>query len=157
MNQTITVDVRFLLGLLGSSFLAIGVFVPIVRLPIIGTVNYFRNGEGDGVIVLILAVVSLILVTKRMYRWLWLTSAASIGVLGFTLVNLISKISEVKEEMNKQMAELGDNPFRGLAEGLADAAMGTVQIEWGWVVLASGVALVMLCAGMKDKAGDVSE
>ena len=35
--------------------------------------------------------------------------------------------------------------------------MGTVQIEWGWVLLASGVALVMLCAGMKDKAGDVSE
>jgi hypothetical protein len=61
-----------ILGLAGSVALFIGVFTPIVSLPVVGNMNYFQNGRGDGVIVLVLAVVSLILVLIKRYRWLWL-------------------------------------------------------------------------------------
>ena len=46
---------RQLLGILGSATLFIGVFMPIVRLPIVGEMNYFANGRGDGVLILVLA------------------------------------------------------------------------------------------------------
>ena len=55
-------NTKKMLGLIGSITLFIGVFAPIVSIPLIGNANYFRNGQGDGTIVLILAVVSLILV-----------------------------------------------------------------------------------------------
>ena len=40
-------------GILGSILLFIGVFAPIISVPIVGNVNYFQNGKGDGVIVTI--------------------------------------------------------------------------------------------------------
>jgi hypothetical protein len=61
---------RQLLGILGSAILFIGVFMPIVKLPAVGEINYFHNGRGDGVIVL-LAVISFVLVLIRWYRQLW--------------------------------------------------------------------------------------
>ena len=47
------------LGLAGSVVLFIGVFIPIVTLPIVGSMNYFHNGQGDGVLVLFLALIPL--------------------------------------------------------------------------------------------------
>ena len=50
---------------MASIILFVGVFTPIVSFPIIGYMNYLQNGRGDGVIVLILAVISLVLVWAR--------------------------------------------------------------------------------------------
>jgi hypothetical protein len=71
------------LGISGSALLFIGVFLA-VKLPIMGEMNYFANGRGDGVLVLLLAVTSLALVLLRWYCELWITalgSAASEGSL----------------------------------------------------------------------------
>jgi len=46
---------RQLVGLAGTILLAVGVFLPLVSMPLIGSLTYFNNGRGDGVIVLILA------------------------------------------------------------------------------------------------------
>ncbi len=82
---------RRLLGILGSAILFIGVFMPIVKVPIVGDINYFQNGRGDGVIVLALAVISLALVLLRWYRELWITALGSAvidsGVLQTSLYN----------------------------------------------------------------------
>jgi hypothetical protein len=40
---------RRLLGILGSTLLFVGVFMPIVKLPIVGDMNYFANGKWDGI------------------------------------------------------------------------------------------------------------
>jgi hypothetical protein len=48
--------IRQLLGILGSTLLFLGVFLPIVKLPVVGDLNYFANGRGDGVLVLGLAL-----------------------------------------------------------------------------------------------------
>jgi hypothetical protein len=60
-------NTKQLLGLIGSIVLFIGVFTPIVSVPIMGNMNYFQNGKGDGTIVLVLAVISLILVLAKKY------------------------------------------------------------------------------------------
>ena len=149
MKQTISVDVRFLLGLLGSILLAVGVFLPIVRFPILGSVNYLRTGDGEGAVVLVLAALSVLAVTKRVYRCLWLLSVTAFGALGLTSMSFRSWLSDIKDPLNTtEMAELG--PFRGLAEGLNNIAINMIQIEWGWVVLVSGAVLLMVCAGMKE-------
>lgn len=57
-----------ILGIAAAAVLFLGVFAPIVRLPMVGSFNYFRNGEGDGIIVLLLAIVSLALALRRRYE-----------------------------------------------------------------------------------------
>ena len=133
---------RQIVGLVGAAVLAIGVFMPLLSGPLGMSVNYFSNGKGDGILVLAMAGCSAALVLARQFRLLWATGAVSLAVLAFTFNRVRSGMSEVKAQMDR---DLQGNPFRGLA----DAAMESVQMQWGWAVLAIGAALILGCAAMK--------
>lgn len=132
------------LGLIGSAMLFVGVFTPLVNLPIVGSMNYFMNGEGDGNIVLILAVISFLLVLTKKYEGLWLTGFASLGVMLFTFFNFQSIMTNAKTEMQAQLA---GNPFAGIG----DLVMQSVQLQWGWAILIIGAILVICAAAIKEE------
>lgn len=136
-------DTRKVIGLIGSAILFIGIFAPIMSVPIVGNINYFQNGEGDGVIILILAIISLILVLGEKYRGLWFTGIVALGVMLFTFVHFQSTMSQAKADID---SKLTDNPFRGLA----DMAVHSVQLQWGWALLIVGAVLLIASAAMKD-------
>lgn len=133
---------RQMIGLLGAAVLAIGVFMPLLSGPFGMNVNYFSNGRGDGVVVLAMAICSVALVLTRRYRLLWATGGVSLLMVAVTFYRVQSGFNKVKTMMDR---DLGGNPFRGLA----DLAVQSIQMQWGWAVLAIGVALILACAGMK--------
>ena len=133
-----------LLGLIGSAVLFVGVFAPIVSIPIMGNMNYFQNGKGDGVIVLVLAVISLILILLKKFKGLWFTGLGSMGVMVFTFINFQINLTNTRTQME---TELVGNPFRGIA----DMAMQSVQIQWGWALLIIGAVLLITSAAIKEK------
>jgi len=135
---------RQLLGIAGSAILFVGVFAPIVSVPFAGGLNYFQNGRGDGTIILLLAVASLVLTLLKKYKGLWLTGLGSAAVLLFTFVMFQVRVSEMQSEMNRQLV---GNPFAGLAKSMA----GAVQLQWGWALLVVGAVLLICCAAMRDK------
>lgn len=137
-------NTKHILGLIGSIVLFIGVFTPIVSAPIIGSMNYFQNGKGDGMLILILAIVSLVFVLTKKYKGLWFTGVGSLAIMALTFINFQMKISDMKSQME---SELAGNPFRGLA----DVAMQSVQLQWGWALLIVGAGLVIASAAMKDE------
>lgn len=65
-----------LLAVFGSILLFVGVFTPMVSLPIVGSLNYFQNGKGDGIFILALSAISLVLALTSLYEGLWLTGGA---------------------------------------------------------------------------------
>ncbi len=132
-------NIKQLAGLLGSLILIVAVFAPIVSIPIMGSINYFQNGKGDGVIILVLAIVSLILIFLEKYKGLWVTGGISFAVMMFTFVNFHYEISGAKNDIRR---EFGDNPFTDLA----DMAIQSVQLEWGWALLIVGAALLIFSA-----------
>jgi len=95
-NKTRT---KQLLGLIGSAVLFVGVFAPIISVPIMGNMNYFQNGKGDGTIVLVLVTVSLILILLKKFKGLWFTGLGSMAILAFTFINFQMKMSDVKTQM----------------------------------------------------------
>jgi hypothetical protein len=135
---------KFLLGLIGSIALCIGVFAPLVSMPIVGAQNYFANGQGDGTMVLGLAIISLLLVFTKRYRGLWLTGLGSLAMILFTFISFQNVVSDMKSEMR---ADLEGNPFAGMAE----AMIGTVQIQWGWAVLIVGAVLLIASAALVEE------
>jgi hypothetical protein len=137
------VGIKQKFGLAGSIVLFIGVFTPMVSLPIVGSMNFFNNGQGDGVFVLLLAVISFVLTVRKQYRWLWVTGLLSLGLLLFTFVNVQMRISEAQSKMQ---SNLTGNPFKGIA----GAAMQSVQIQWGWAVLVVGAALIIAAAAIRE-------
>jgi hypothetical protein len=134
--------IKQFLGIVGSIVLFIGVFTPIVSFPVMGNLNYFQNGQGDGAIVLVLAVISLTLALMNKYKGLWFTGIGSLGVLLFTFINFQSKMSQARADMGLKLA---GNPFRGLA----DFAIQSVQLQWGWALLIVGAALIVASAAIK--------
>lgn len=138
-----TIDSGQVFGIIGSAILFIGVFMPIISVPVIGSLNYFQNGHGDGTIILVLAIVSMVCVLIKKYRALWFTGISIIGLLIFTFINLQLHLNEAKTSIE---TELADNPFRGFA----DAAIQSVQLQWGWALLILGAIFVITCAAIKD-------
>lgn len=129
------------LGISGCILLMVGIFAPLIRIPIVGSVNYFQNGKGDGVFILILAIISLALLIIGRFKWLWITGFASLGLISFTLIFLVRLISELESTLQE---DLSDNLFSGLASLL----MESVQIEWGWLLLVGGAILVLAAAAL---------
>ena len=62
-----------------------------------------------------------------------------------------ARISEARTEMQ---SDLAGNPFGGIA----NAAMQSVQIQWGWAVLVVGAVLIIAAAAVREDTasqGDV--
>jgi curved DNA-binding protein CbpA len=136
-------NTKQILAVIGSIVLFIGVFMPIVSVPIVGNMNYFQNGKGDGTIVLILAGISLLLAMSKKYKGLWFTGLGSLAVMLFTFYNFQSKMAEAKANMESSLA---GNPFRGIA----DMAMQSIQLQWGWAILIVGAGLLIAAAALKE-------
>ncbi len=131
-----------ILGLIGSSMLFIGVFAPLVSVPILGSVNFYGGGKGDGVGIVILASISFVLIFLDKVKELRWTGLLSLLIIGYAFFKIQSKISEIKSKTN---TELADNPFRGLA----DLAVNSFQIQWGFAVLLLGSMVLIWAASVE--------
>jgi hypothetical protein len=128
-----------LLGVVGSIILFIGVFTPIVSLPIVGNINFFNNGKSDGVIILFMAILSLMLVLIRKYKLLLISGAFTLSILFYTFMKLQVATSAAKSSL--------DSNFKGtIFNGLGEMAANAIQIQWGWALLIVGSGLVIASA-----------
>jgi len=124
------------LGYIGSSLLVAGLFLPIVTMPIVGDVTLMSNGTNLAALALLaLSAISAFVVTKdRQVDLIW-PASASVASLIYLFGTLQYNLSNMKSEMADS---LKGNPFAGVAQ----AAMGAVQIQWGWLVLAAGAGIL---------------
>jgi len=151
-NPSQGLDVKQLVGLIGAVVLFVGTFAPIVSVPVVGSINYFQNGKGDGSIIIFLAVLSAILVLTRRYTGLWITSALTLRLLAFTYLTLQARLSVAQESVG---IELADNPFKEFG----NVMLQSIQIQWGWALLVVGALLLVGAAALNSEskiAGNVS-
>ena len=135
-------DKKQLVGLMGSIVLLVGVFTPIVSMPIIGSMNYFQYRKSEGIIITMFAVISFILTLAKKYRGLWFTGLAALGVVALTFFNL-------QMEMSKADSQMGSESTGSLFEGLVNLAMWSIRLQWGWATLIVGAMLVITAAAIR--------
>ena len=117
--------------LAGAGTAALGTFLPVLTLPLGASVNYFKNGQGDGVLVLILSALVALFALTDLKRFSWIPAGLSLGVVTYSMVNVASALDQAKSNLER---ELAGNPFAGLATGLFE----TVNLEYGWFFLFLG-------------------
>lgn len=117
--------------------------MPIVSMPIVGNLNYFANGKGDGVLLVAIAAAATALAYLGKTRHVLWAGLAAAAMLLWAFVRFQNIKSEMREKMD---SELAGNPFRGLAE----MAMESVQMQWGWLPLVAGAA-VLIYAGLQAR------
>ena len=104
-------------GFIASAGLLLGAFLPIVQIPFFGTLNYFLNGRGDGVFIVILAAACAVLVVFEQFKFLLIPAAGSLTFEVFTMTRLTS---------------------------LLDTQYGaSIHFGWGWAVLIGSSAALM--------------
>lgn len=123
-------------GLVGSGLLFLGAFMPVVRMPIVGSINYVNNGEGDGVFIVAVAVIAMVSALAGWGLLLGTMGLVSAALMTYSVISFLGLRSESVADLQE---ELVDNPFAGLGE----AMIQSVQLEWGWGVLFLGAAFVM--------------
>lgn len=132
-------DTGQIVGVIGSIILFIGVFAPIISIPVMGNINYFQNGKADGAIVLVLSLISLAAVFLKKQKWLIISGVISLSILLYTFSSIKTLESTVKSTLE---SELKGNPFASLATMAAQS----IQIQWGWALLIIGTGLVIASA-----------
>lgn len=142
MGTRSSVEMPTLLGLSGSGTLFVGTFMPIIKAPLIGSINYFKNGEGDGVIIIVLACIALALTLTKNTRWVYIPGLLAGAVLAYTFYNLRVSISDARNE-------LGDSGIFG------EAFAETIQMDWGWSILILGVVLLFSASALYKRPAKV--
>jgi len=122
-------------GLAGSALVALGAFCPVLSASFFGDFNLFHNGKGDGVGLLLLVGLSVLFILFDKMRFLYYSAAGCLALIAYDFYELRGRIAEM---IGSADADLAGNPMRGIA----DAALQSVQMQWGWVVLLVGCGLL---------------
>lgn len=130
-------DKKFIV-LVGVVALIAGVFLPVVTVPVVGSINLLQppgGGMGDGIFILGFAVLAgLLAILGQAKHALW-PALAALGFVVYEFINLKGVIDE-------QAAQIAATP--GAAE-LVDAVGGASSMNWvGWIVLGLGGLLAVV-------------
>ena len=135
---------RMLLAITAAILLVAGAFMPIVWFPFVGSVDYLRDGYGDGYILLIMAGLSLALAVTGRWKQVMVPALGSLAMILWTFLSVQDTISHARAGV---AAELVGNPYQGLAASV----MQSIQWQWGWVVLFAGSGLLVYSAVKRDR------
>jgi hypothetical protein len=132
----------------GVALIIIGLFMPIITLPIVGGVNLLSNGTNElGVMLAVLAAASAILVANDRARDSIYPSIGAAALVIYAFVRLEFFLSRMRETVSQGLQH---NPFAGLVQ----SAVGAVQLQWGWLVLAAGAGLLVYAAFRIRREGE---
>ena len=132
------------LGFAGAGLLIVGLFLPIASIPFLGSITLMSTGFSLVAIgLLILGLLSGLLVwADRRDALIWTGGAALL-----TVIYLFGRLEWAMMQMRSSLNELHGNPFSGLAQ----TAMATTGLQWGWLILAAGPALIVYVAVQQTK------
>lgn len=142
---------RLLFNIIGATALCLGPFLPLVHVPILGDVNYFQNGKGDGAWVLGAGVVALALagLPSPWFRLVILCGLLSFVIVTYDVLNFHEKMEDAKASLQR---EGGTNP----GAKLGSAMLETVQIQYGVAVMALG-AMALIASGVMSEPSNRAE
>lgn len=146
-NNELNLDLVQVMGFLGIVITILGIFSPIFTAPIVGTLNYFRNGAEEAIALIVLTAFSVFFLIRKNYSWLYGSSVWAFLLVAGTFWYYQSLVSDIKAATDRDLA---GNPFRGLA----DIAMAATGLSWGWSLLFLGTGLVVLTAYLRKRKLD---
>lgn len=129
------------LGIIGAILLLIGVFAPMIKIPILGTMSFFDNNKLAGILIVILVLISLFLVFTKKLKLLWFSSIALLAVMGYTAWEAQKPLSSIKSKTSKI---LGERLTDKITDKITDKAIDYVHIQWGLICLVLGLILIII-------------
>ncbi len=135
-------------GLVGANLLIVGLFLPIVEIPLLGNRNFFEVENFNGALdysltgiaygMLGLALASNILVFLNYCRGLLITSLIAMGV--FALV--LKQLKDLSERIH-------ENTVANILMNITGTTVDENNLRWGWLVLLLAALLLITASFLK--------
>lgn len=145
---TMNVTKQQITGLVGANLLIVGLFLPIVEIPLLGNRNFFEVENFNGALdysltgiaygILGLALASNILVLLNYCRGLLITSLIAMGV--FALV--LKQLKDLSERIH-------ENTVASILMNITGTTVDENNLRWGWAVLLFSVLLLITASFLK--------
>ena len=137
-------DNKQILGIVGAVLLIAGVFLPLVKIPILGGVSFYDNNQAEAIIVIALAVISMVFIVAKRYSLLGFSNIAMIAVMSSAGIQIARRTMSAKSTAQKIIGEK-------LTDKITNKAMEHVHVQWGVAILILGLILIILCAILRRK------
>ena len=147
-NNNLVIQYQMIIAIIGSIVLMVGVFLPFIKAPFLGVVDYTRIGKYYDEIVIACGLVAIILALLKLYRWLVIPAFGSLCVIVFSIYKVFSKVSMLREMVEDK---LYNNPYKDLIATFIDSMQEATSLQWGVIILGTGVLLLLLAGMLQTK------
>jgi hypothetical protein len=140
-------------ALVGAVAVGVGVFLPLVRAPIVGNLSYFGNGFGEGVLLILLMGLAIVFILMARPRLVYIPGGLSAVLLVWFLLKFNAIVADLRRGIPSDdlgiFEEFADelDGFQQFAEALA----ASVGVEWGFGVLALGTLVLLIGAYVESR------
>jgi hypothetical protein len=136
------------IALVGAVAVGLGVFLPLVRAPIVGSLSYFGNGFGEGVILLLLMGLAIVFILMARPRLVYIPGGLSAVLLVWFLLRFNSIVGDLRRGIPPDdigvFEEFADE--LDLFQEFADTLAASFGLQWGFGVLALGTLVLLIGA-----------
>ena len=150
-----------IIGIIGSLLLILGVFIPLVKIPIylpslnqmalyfhVGGITFYDNSKLEAIIVIAIAVISIFLVVAKRYILLWFSGIALLAVVSYRIIRVMQTLHSARSIAEKW---IGEKLTDKIANKVTNVAIEHVHISWGLIFLIVGAILIILCAALATR------
>jgi hypothetical protein len=147
-----------IIAIIGAALISAGCFLPIISVPD-RTFNFFdplpvpipdvpENAmQHAGILILLIASVSITLALLNKTKFLWVTGIITGGILGAVYFGFHTKLDEMKAKADQQM----DGLLGGMFKGITDSLFQAVELGGlGWYIIGAGIVLLFTAAVLKS-------
>jgi hypothetical protein len=138
-----------IIGLIGSVLLIIGVFIPLVRVPLAGGISFFDSDKLESIILIVLAVISIFLIVLKMYKLVWFSGIAALATVSASGIQTVRKLLSIKSTAEKIIGEK-------LTDKFTNATVEQIHISWGLVFMFVGAILIMVCMAFDKNKKEIT-
>lgn len=134
----------------GLIIVLFGLFVPILNIPISGSVSLVSFRTITSIIIAVVMINIVYQLLKKNSKESFLSSVVLlVTTISSFLITFIA-VEQVKSALFSKNQGLDNNIFGGLADTITSLIMQSIRLEWGWSLLVIGSLLVLISIVMSE-------
>lgn len=127
--------VRQIIASLGATFLMVGVFMPILGIPIFHDQSLMDLQPNVAWVLLGLAALTILLSVIRQLRWLYAPGIITLALITYTPLAIQARKDAIQSDIKQHVASLPG--------GLARSFVGATDLKYGWTLMMLGAVMVL--------------
>ncbi|PWB76331.1 hypothetical protein C3F09_00655 [candidate division GN15 bacterium] len=136
--------IRRIVTVVGSVLMILGVFLPMLSIPLLHDDTYFELSRGGGYTILALGGLGILIAVFGKFRLLYLTALVALGLLIYTYFQIDKRKTVAQSDLRERVI---DSPLKGLSEGI----VSKVGLRYGWptMMVGAGITLAVPLVGSR--------